>query len=141
LVAGEVKIQASLQKREISPTQNQDLKEEISLVKRQGYERMLKQASDLLGLLAIERQVRVDSRLTQHDRALLLSAVAGWKRKPESQALVEPRGDLVTLMHAPSWENTSHPLCGAKRFKSLTMIVQDVNCEGCIRMLDRRGRR
>ena len=65
-----------MQKREISRTLDQDLKEAVSLVKRHDYERMLKLAHDLMGLGAIERQVRMDSRLTQGDRIALLSAVA-----------------------------------------------------------------
>jgi len=69
-------MQASLQKREISRALDQDLKEAVSLVKRRDYERMLKRAHDLVGLRAIEHQVRMDSRLTQGDRILLLSAVA-----------------------------------------------------------------
>jgi hypothetical protein len=69
-------MQASLQKREISRRLDQELKEAVSLLKRRDYERMLKSAHDLLGLGDIEHQVWTDSRLTQGDRILLLSAVA-----------------------------------------------------------------
>ena len=69
-------MQTSLQNWEISRALDQDLKEAVSLVKRHDYERMLKHAHDLVGLGAIEHQVRMDSRLTQGDRVLLLSAVA-----------------------------------------------------------------
>lgn len=65
-----------MQKREILRTLSQDLKEEISLVKRHDYERMLEHAHDLMGLGVIERQVRMDLSLTQGDRILLLSAIA-----------------------------------------------------------------
>jgi hypothetical protein len=54
---------------------NQDLKEGISLAKRHDYEHALEQTRDLAGLGLIEHQVRIDSRLTQSDRILLLSAV------------------------------------------------------------------
>jgi hypothetical protein len=55
---------------------NQDLKEGISLAKRRDYEHALQHARDLAGLGVIEHQVRMDSRLTQGDRILLLSAAA-----------------------------------------------------------------
>jgi hypothetical protein len=50
---------------------NQDSKEAISLVKRHDYERMLKQAHDLVHLGVVEHQVTVDSSLTHADRTLL----------------------------------------------------------------------
>jgi molybdopterin converting factor small subunit len=69
-------MQTSLQKREISRALDEDLKEAVSLLKRQDYEGMLKRAHDLVGLGSIEHQVRMDSRLTQGDRIRLLSAVS-----------------------------------------------------------------
>ncbi|MGP8057943.1 MAG: hypothetical protein ACLP9K_10135 [Nitrososphaerales archaeon] len=68
-----------MQKQETSRALDQDLKEAVSLAQRHNYERMLKHAHDLMGLGAIERQVMLDSRLTQRDRSLLLSAVARCK--------------------------------------------------------------
>jgi len=65
----------SLQKREVSLTLNQDLKEAVSLVHRHNYERVLERTHDLAGLRAIERQVRMDPSLSQGDRVLLMSAV------------------------------------------------------------------
>ena len=44
------------------------------------------------------------------------------------------------VMHASSSENTSYPLCRAPKFRYVTMSIEDVTCEGCIMMLDGRGR-
>lgn len=66
----------SLQKREVLRTLDQDLKEVISLVQRHNYERVLEHAHGLMGLGVIEHQVRMDSRLMQSDRIILLSSVA-----------------------------------------------------------------
>ena len=66
----------SLSKREIMRTANQDNREAISLAKRVDYERLMEGAPDFGVLRVIEQQVKTDSRLTQPDRILLLSAVA-----------------------------------------------------------------
>jgi len=65
----------SLQKREAVRALEQDLKAEISLVKRHEYERLYEHSLGVVGLGAIDRQVRMDSRLTLADRILLLNAV------------------------------------------------------------------
>ncbi len=65
-----------LQKRELMRMLDRDLREEISVVKRLGYEHALRQTTSLVSIGDIERQVRIDSRLTQGDRSLLLSAVS-----------------------------------------------------------------
>jgi hypothetical protein len=44
------------------------------------------------------------------------------------------------VMHASSSENTSYPLCRAPKFRYVTMSIVDVTCEGCILLLDGRGR-
>jgi hypothetical protein len=43
------------------------------------------------------------------------------------------------VMHASSSDNTSYPLCRAPKFRYVTMSIQDVTCEACILIIDRKG--
>ena len=54
---------------------DQDLKEAISYVKRNGYRKALEGASSPTALRAIEQQVMTDFQLTQSDRARLLGDI------------------------------------------------------------------
>lgn len=62
--------------REFLRMLDEELKEEISVVKRMGYLQALERTPNLPSLGAIERQVRLDTGLTARDRSLLLSTVA-----------------------------------------------------------------
>ena len=41
--------------------------------------------------------------------------------------------------HAPSLQNTSCPLCGAREFTRVTMCLENVTCENCILILNAGG--
>ncbi len=43
------------------------------------------------------------------------------------------------VMHACSLENTSHPLCGAMKFRYVTMTLENVTCERCITEINNRS--
>ena len=62
--------------REFMRMLDEQLREEVSVVKRTGYLHTLELTSSVPSLGAIERQVRLDTGLTQGDRSLLLSTVA-----------------------------------------------------------------
>jgi hypothetical protein len=50
----------------------QDLKEEVSDLKKEEYRREMREAANLAKLLSIEREVETDFQLTQSDRVQLL---------------------------------------------------------------------
>ena len=56
---------------------DQDLKEAISSVKRNGYRKALGAARDRASLALIEHEVRADFQLTRDDRLQLLADVEG----------------------------------------------------------------
>ena len=63
----------ALQKREGILRADQD--SSVATVQRLSYEGALEHAHDFVGLGIVEQQVRMDSRLSQSDKTLLLCAV------------------------------------------------------------------
>jgi hypothetical protein len=63
-------------RREFLRMLDEELKEEISVVRRMGYLQALERAPALPTLGEIERQVRLDTSLNERDRSLLLSTLA-----------------------------------------------------------------
>ena len=64
-----------MQKGEALQAMEMDLKETVSLLKKEEYERALRRASDAIDLRVIELQVRTDTRLSQAHRVRLLSRI------------------------------------------------------------------
>lgn len=64
-----------MQRAKVTQAFDQDLKEAISDVKKDEYERALEEAHDLMALNAIEHRIRTDFQLTQDDRVQLLGDI------------------------------------------------------------------
>ena len=42
------------------------------------------------------------------------------------------------VMHASAWAMTALPLCGARKYTYVTMNLQNVTCENCLRIVETR---
>jgi predicted nucleic acid-binding Zn-ribbon protein len=60
----------------------------------------------------------------------------------QDQMPIESQEDVLSaVVHASSWENTSCPLCGAKKFTYVTMNVEAVTCKKCVATMDKQSPR
>lgn len=71
-----------MQRAKAAQVLEQDLKEAISIVKKDEYRRALREAHDLTALNSVEHRIRTDSQLAQDDRVQLLGELNAFPCRP-----------------------------------------------------------